>query len=242
MVVVLVFVFAVDVLLLSAAGRLWGERGHPLRLMAGGILGVIFASLSMLPGFGFLSHFLWRLCSLLLTGLLAFGMSKVSLPKIALFAVLHLSLGGITGEKQQMMAMLLGAAGIGLSCMVVGRKHNLVAVELTYGDQTMRIKALRDTGNTLRDPITGKQVLVVGADVAEELTGLTVNMLQDPVAFLHAIPGLRLIPYHTIGNTGFLLALKLTEVRIGNRKGSALVAFSPQLLGKHYQALTGGTV
>ena len=156
--------------------------------------------------------------------------------------MLHLSLGGITGEKQQMMAMLLGAAGIGLSCMVVGRKHNLVAVELTYGDQTMRIKALRDTGNTLRDPITGKQVLVVGADVAEELTGLTVNMLQDPVAFLHAIPGLRLIPYHTIGNTGFLLALKLTEVRIGNRKGSALVAFSPQLLGKHYQALTGGTV
>ena len=32
------------------------------------------------------------------------------------------------------------------------------------------------------------------------------------------------------------------DVKIGNRQGSALIAFSPCLLGKHYQALTGGTL
>ena len=138
--------------------------------------------------------------------------------------------------------MLLGAAGIGFACTAVGRNRNLVPVELTYGSKTLRIKALRDTGNTLRDPITGKQVLIVGSDVAQKLTGLTVSMLNDPVGSVQALPGLRLIPYQTVGNTGFLLALKLNDVRIGDRQGSALIAFSPCLLGKHYQALTGGTI
>ena len=106
----------------------------------------------------------------------------------------------------------------------------------------MRLTALRDTGNSLRDPITGKPVLIVGADIAEKLTGLSPAALRDPVRTMGSLPGLRLIPYRTVGNTGFLLALRIPSVKIGNRQGSALVAFSPHILGSGYQALTGGTV
>lgn len=242
MIVVLLLVFAVDMLLLCAAGRLLGVRSNPIRLVVGAIFDVLFVGFSFMPGFDFLGHFLWRLCSLLLTGIIAYGLSKAAAGKLLLFALLHLSLGRITDEKQELFSMLLGAAGIGFACVAVGRNRNLVPVELTYGSKTLRIKALRDTGNTLRDPITGKQVLVVSADVAQKLTGLTVSMLNDPVGSVQALPGLRLIPYQTVGNTGFLLALKLNDVKIGNRQGSALIAFSPCLLGKHYQALTGGTL
>jgi len=241
-VVVLLMVLAVDVLLLSAVGRLMGEKENMVRVIAAGVMDAFFAGFSMLPGFGFLGHFLWRLCALVLTGLLAYGFSKETFLKLFLFVVLHLSLGGITAEKQQMRSTLLGAAGICFACMIVGRNHNLVTVELTYGTQTLQIKALRDTGNALRDPITGKQVLIVDAAVAEKLTGLTAQMLKDPVASIHVVPGLRLIPYQTVGNTGFLLALRLTDVKIGNRHGNVLVAFSPQRLGKHYQGLTGGAI
>ena len=240
MVVVLLLVFAVDMLLLSAAGRLTGARSHPIRLVIGAMLDVLFVGLGFMPGFAFLSHFLWRLCSLLLTGLIAYGLSKAAAGKLLLFTLLHLSLGQITDEKQEVFSMLLGAAGIGFACIAVSRSRNLVPVELTYGAKTLRIHALRDTGNTLRDPITGKQVLVVGADVAQELTGLTVSMLSDPVGSVQALPGLRLIPYQTVGNRGFLLTMKINDVKIGNRRGSALIAFSPYPLGKHYQALTGG--
>ena len=103
--------------------------------------------------------------------------------------------------------------------------------------------ALRDTGNTLRDPITGGEVLVIGADAAGELTGLTQAQLRNPIDSLGTIPGLRLIPYHSIGNEGgFLLALKLQNVKIGSWKGSSLVAFAPEGLNLEgtYQALTGG--
>lgn len=242
MVVVLLMILTVDILLLSAVGRLLGERVNILRVIAGGLLDTVFAGISMLPGMGFLGHVLWRLFALVLTGLVAYGFSKVTFVKLLLFVVLHLSLGGIAEEQQQMHSTILGAAGIGFACMIVGRNRNLVTVELTYGTKTLQIKVLRDTGNTLRDPITGKQVLIVDAAVAEKLTGLTAQMLQDPVGSIHMVPGLRLIPYQTVGNTGFLLALRLTDVKIGNRQGSALVAFSPRLLGKHYQGLTGGNL
>ena len=138
--------------------------------------------------------------------------------------------------------MLLGAAGIGFACLAIGKGRDLIPVELTYGAQTVRLTALRDTGNSLRDPITGKPVLIVGADIAEKLTGLSPAALRDPVRTMGSLPGLRLIPYRTVGNTGFLLALRIPSVKIGNRQGSALVAFSPHILGSGYQALTGGTV
>jgi len=242
MVVVLLIVFTVDVLLLSAAEGFLGGGVKPLRVLCGAFSGALFAAFSMVPGFTFLDHFLWRLCSLVLTGMLTFGISKEAAGKLLLFAVLYLSLGGIADGKQELLSMLLGAAGIGFACIAVGRRQKLIPVELTYGTKKVQIKALRDTGNTLRDPITGKQVLIVGADVAEKLTGLTVSMLRDPVGSIHIIPGLRLIPYQTVGNTGFLLALRMADVKIGNRQGNTLVAFSPLVLGSNYKALTGGSL
>lgn len=242
MVVVMLMVLMVNVLLLSASGRLLGAKENPLRILAGSLLGALFVLLSMVPGFAFLEHILWRLCALALTALLAFGFSRQTFPKLFLFSLLQLSLGGITGSKDEMVSMLLGAMGIGFACVVLSKGNRLVPVELTYAEQTVRITALRDTGNTLRDPITGKSVLIVGADIAEKLTGLTPAALRDPVKTIGDIPGLRLIPYQTVGNTGFLLALRIPDAKIGRKQGSAIVAFSPQILGSNYEALIGGTV
>lgn len=239
MLVVMLMVLAVNGLLLFASGRLLGGGENPLRILAGALLGTLFAGLSMVPGFDFLGHIWWRLCALALSALLAFGFS---LQKLLLFSLLHLSLSGITGSKKEMISMLLGAAGIGFACLAAGKLRNLVPVELTYGEQTVCLTALRDTGNALRDPITGKPVLIIGADIAEKLTGLSPTALRDPVRTMGTIPGLRLIPYRTVGNTGFLLALRIPCVKIGNQQGSALVAFSPHILGSSYQALTGGTI
>ena len=242
MLAVMLMVMTVNVLLLFASGRLLGGGENPLRILAGALLGALFAGLSMMPGFRFLGHIWWRLCALALSALLAFGFSRGTLPKLLLFSLLHLSLSGIAGSKKEMASMLLGAAGIGFACLAIGKGRDLIPVELTYGAQTVRLTALRDTGNSLRDPITGKPVLIVGADIAEKLTGLSPAALRDPVGTMGTLPGLRLIPYRTVGNTGFLLALRIPSVKIGNRQGSALVAFSPHILGSGYQALTGGTV
>ena len=241
MIVVMLMVLVVDVLLLFASCKLTGGRIHILRIVLGAIVGVLFAGFSMVPGLSFLGNLPWRLCSLMLTGLVAFGLSGKTLPKLLLFSLLHLSLGGMT-ETHEMGSMLLGAAGIGFASLIVGRRSRYIPVELNCGGQTLSITALRDTGNTLRDPITGKEVLVVDADIAGKLTGLAPAALCDPVGTIGKFPGLRLIPYRTVGNTGFLLAIQVRDVKIGSRRESILVALSPNLLGKQYQALTGGTL
>ena len=242
MLIAILLVGVVNMLLLTATEILFEEQGSFLRRLAGACLGAVFAGLSMVSQFAFFTQFPWRVCSLVLAGLLAFGCSKPAVPKLMLFALLHLSLGGITERKNEVLAMVLGAAGICFACIVVGKRKGVMPVELTYGGQTVQITALRDTGNTLRDPITGKQVLIVGADVAQMLTGLTLTALQDPVGSIGTIPGLRLIPYQTVGNTGMMLAINISNAKIGNRRGNTLVAFSPQIFNGHYQALTGGMV
>ena len=118
-----------------------------------------------------------------------------------------------------------------------------VPVELTFGDKKISITALVDTGNSLTDPVTGRSVIVIGAQAARELTGLTQEQLQKPVETVGVIPGLRLIPYNTIGKSGALmLAMRLKNIRIGNWKGCGLVAFAPECIGSSvtYQGLTGG--
>ena len=111
----------------------------------------------------------------------------------------------------------------------------------------MQIIALKDTGNTLRDPLTGEQILVAGADVGEKLLGLTSEQLRNPVQTVAGskLRGLRLIPYHAVGQPGsMLLAVRFQNARIGNRCAQPLVAFAPEVIakGEMYQMLTGGTV
>ena len=86
---------------------------------------------------------------------------------------------------------------------------------------------------------------MIAPEIASRLTGLTREQLRHPLETLgcQPMPGLRLVPYHSIGNGGsFLLAKRFEDVTIGGKKQSALVAFAAEGLGtgEIYQALTGG--
>ena len=241
---------AVDVLLLLAANRLCGYPTKLWRTLCAGLLGGIHSVWCMIPGFCFLGSFWWRLVFLVLIGLAAFGMHLHAIRRTVVFVVLSLALSGImTGLEKGGFKELLSTAGIIFLLCFFGFRGRLGAssflpVELSYGDTHLHITALQDTGNTLRDPITGRQVLVVGADVAEKLVGLTPNQLKTPVESIGAIPGLRLVPYRTVGSNSFMLAIHLPKVKIGQWQGGTLVAFAPNSLSSEgaYQALTGGVV
>ena len=153
-------------------------------------------------------------------------MSFSALRRGTVFAFLSLALGGaIIGLDRDGIVGIVSAAGIicllccfGFQGRIGGATY--LPVELSYGDNHVRITALQDTGNTLRDPITGRQVLVVGADVAQQLTGLSRQQLRAPIETLGAFPGLRLIPYRTVGGSSFLLAIRIPKVKIGSWQGS----------------------
>lgn len=236
MLVVVCLVVAVDVLLLVSTARLLGKSLKPMRLSLVLALDVVFVLVSRHPELLFLRGLLCRGIFLLAMGSVIFGFSLGAL----IFTLLQLSLGSITDSKSEILPVLCAATGLGFACLVLSKHRRYVPVELTVGSQQIRLTALRDTGNFLRDPITGRSVLVVDAKIAQQLTGLTLAALQNPVEAIASYPGLRLIPYQTVGGNGFLLGLQIPRAKIGNQQGSVLVALSPQILSSSYQALTGG--
>lgn len=248
--IVMLLNFLVDWLLLMGAGRLCGYPLSPGRTALGAVLGGLYGGVCLLPGFGFLGNTLWRMAMLLFMAVIAYGFEKSAVPRGALFLLLSMALGGVAQEtKGDFFSIAASAGGLCLLCIlgfrgrVAGGRY--LPVELSYGDCHLRLTALEDTGNTLRDPVTGASVLVVDGATAGKLTGLTKAQLEQPVENIGALPGLRLIPYRAVGTeSGMLLALKLNNVKIGPWEGSRLVAFAPGSLGVsgEYQALTGGAV
>ena len=248
---VIILNFLVDFLLLLGANRLAGYPNGISRCVLSAVLGGIYAGMCMIPGFYFLGNGLWRVISLMLMGGLAFGWNRSGIQRGAVFLLLSMALGGIaTGLNTKSFWTLFGAGVLVLILCRMGfhgGQKEYVPVELTWQDHHMSLIALRDTGNNLRDPITGESVLVAGADVAEKLLGLTAHQLSHPVETLASggVSGIRLIPYHAVGQPGGLLvAVRFQRAKIGNTYGNPLVAFAPEVLarGAVYQMLTGGAI
>lgn len=243
--------FIVDFLLLLGTNRLYGYPPAPGRAALAAGVGGVYACICLLPGFAFLGNLLWRLVSLAVLALVAFGYRQSALRRGIVFVFLCMALGGMaSGMRGTGIWSLVASAGglflicrFGLQGRICGKE--LLPVELSYHEKKVRLLALRDTGNALRDPVTGAPVLVIGAEAANRLTGLTVQQMKEPIESIGVLPGLRLIPYRAVGNDGgMLLALKIPKVKIGTWQGSSLVAFAPEGLhpGEEYQALTGGYV
>lgn len=245
---VVILNFLVDFLLLLGTNRLSGFPLAAGRCALAAALGGIYAGACMLPGFSFLGGTLWRTVSLVLMALATFGCNRSAAKRGGVFVLLSMALGGIAMSfgRGNFPALVLATAGVWLLCRVAfgetvgGREY--IPITLTYGDRSASFIALRDSGNTLRDPITGEQVLVVAGDVAQKLTGLSMEQLRAPLETLalRPVPGLRLIPYRAVGSSGgMLLGLRFENVKLGSRTQSAVVAFAPEGLGggEVYQAL-----
>ncbi|MBQ8834802.1 MAG: sigma-E processing peptidase SpoIIGA [Oscillospiraceae bacterium] len=249
---VVILNFLVDLLLLLGTNRLAGFPTDWKRTLAAAALGSIYSGACVLPGFRFLGNLLWRAVSFLGMAVLAFGWNRSAVKRGGVFLLLALALGGIAEgfDRANIPALLLAAGGMWLLCRVAfgdGIGQEYVPITLTYEGNRVELTALRDSGNTLRDPITGEQVLVIGSDAARRLTGLTEAQLRSPLETLTLRPllGLRLIPYCAVGQGGgFLLGMRFSDVKIGPKTQSAVVAFAAEGLGRGemVQALTGGAL
>lgn len=244
----MMLLFMVDFLLLLGTNRLCEHPPDGLRAAAASALGAAHLGLYLLPGFSFLGHWVWRIVFLGLMALVAFGMRPSALPRAAVFALLQLAVAGITAGDG-FWTVTLAVLVVFLLCMAgkSGPGRRYVPVKITHGGKVVALLALLDTGNTLKDPISGKSVLVADALVAEQLLGLGEGELASPIETLSAGKrmGLRLIPYCAIGQrAGLLLGLKPDSMTIDGKESDHILAFAPQMIGEGntFRALAGGTV
>ncbi len=269
-----------DYLLLLAAARLAGEQLRRGRMGIGALLGGVYAGAAVLPGFGFLSRPIWQLGCALVMVLVGLGASRRLLRQTVIFFALAFAFGGgilaisllggdglpfglVPGVNLDVKVILLSGAvcyvvlTLALSrvgCHGEGRGE-LVRVCLRLQERQVHLTALRDTGNTLTDPATGRAVLVAQGDSVSGLfpEGGRPGQEQllhpaDSIRQLEqgALRGrVRLLPYRAVGvPCGMLLAVRVDSVHVnGVDRGSALVALSPTPVsdGGAYRALVGST-
>ncbi len=269
---------AVDLLLLKTAVSVTGSGTRPWRLWAGSGLGGLAATAACVPALGWLGRLPGAALPFFAMGLLCFGwqgkawkrwlwffcvccgFAGLALAVCGLLRIPAFSLGGrvyyrVTGRLLILLALAVyGGVRLALDRFARHRGGELVRLGLTLDGRTRVCTALRDTGNTLCDPVTGEPVLVARWQVAARLLpelGLTRAQFEDPAALLVRLgtekPALRvrLIPFRAVGTAGGLLAaLSMDQITENGRPSAArLVAFSPTELsdGGSYEALVQGS-
>lgn len=243
--------FLVDYLMLVCAERAAGFYPAWGRIAWASVLGAIYGGVCLLPGVSGLGGGVWHILVLILMAVIAFGIEKTSLRRGVFFVLMTMALGGAAnGLQTGRFGNLLGTAVCVAGLTILGfrgktENAKYFPVELEFNGKTVRMTALCDTGNTLRDPVTGESVLVVGADVGEKFFGLSREQLNHPVETMVNPPlaGLHLIPYCAVGTQGgMLLAVRCERVCINGRQKRRMVAVSGEEVGcgDVYQALAGG--
>ena len=243
--------FFVDYLLILATDRLSGHAHRFQQAALAALLGAAGTVGGLLPGFHFLTGTIWRLVCIGLMSLIAFGWERSTLRRGVLFFFLSMAMGGVALGlgNGSIGTVLIAAALIVILCRFgFGGKpgqQQYVPVTISHHGKCVQLTALLDTGNTLRDPVTGQPVLVVDAEIGEKLLSLTEDQLQHPLETIASrkIRGLRLIPYSAVGqDSGMLIGLRTEQLLINGNQENMIVAFAPQRIGRGqvYQALAGG--
>ncbi len=272
----------INYLLLLATARLTDRPIKRWRLFLGAVLGGIYAIVVFLPPFHFLISLVGKiLVALLMTLVASGGAPWIPFIKYTLcfwgvsFALggCILALGALSGKvllpngvpavNIHMPTLVLGVAvSYGLLTLVFrrsarhgGLSRDLAEVEASSEGKSITFTALCDTGNTLRDPLSGCPIMIVEL---QHLTALwsplcralvDVSALRDPTRVMEQLYEVgqsgrfRLVPYRAVGvDSGLLLAYKPDHVRVGKRiRHDLLLAVAPTRLsdGAAFSAVVG---
>lgn len=265
---------AVDYLLLRVGATLCAYPLSRRRALLAAALGGLFAALQLakLP----LLHTVWgkALCFLAMTAV-AFGVRKRALRPAALTLLCSAALAGVflllvrvfsvpmmilrgTVYYPVTAKVLVLVSGLCYAlcafCFAGALRHGageIVPLRLALDGRIVEVPSLYDTGNGLRDPFSGKGVVVLSPACFAELVGLPRSAIPaDPVGAVGVLSAhlpenaARLIPYRAVGASGMLPAVCCTAQLERKRKPvKVLVALSPTSMAEGgYEALIGGTV
>lgn len=239
-------------------------RRIPIALAAA--LGGAYAGICVLPGWSFMLHPLIKSAVAVLMCLIAFGREAHLFRDIVIFFLVSAGFGGLVWAVSMFGGYDLSgktlylplnwkilALSFAVSYVVISAlfrrfadtaQQELSEVQITLNQRTIHFRALRDTGNSLFDPITNCSVLVCERTcLAKLFEGTEINFQEDPAAmveYLSRQPGLtgrmRLIPFNSVGGSGLLAAFRPDALSIGGKPiENTLVAFTDNKLSTYGQ-------
>ena len=267
---------AADFLCLLAAEKVCDRRVPRSRLAAGAIIGGLYAILSVAPWCAVFQKPIFIPVTAVFMTASAFGFRKMLRPLIAVFAASAMLGGAIyfvsgfldvsmlfsDSATMRVFLISLGICWGGFTFVFrrCGRTKNgsgVLLTEVCLRGKTVNFSSLVDTGNSLRDPLTGSRVLVCELNVLMPLFtegerhvlleyGDNPMAIPEEAAKLTGKNMFRLVPYRAVGvKGGFLAAFKPDRLCYdGKEVQNPLVAVTLSTVsdGGSYSALAGADV
>lgn len=181
-----------DILCLYVSGKVMNFKLRKIRLILGAALGGLYGLISVI------FTLIEPVCSFAVLSLMMFVSFSINnfVSFIKTFILMYstgMLLGGIMTFLQRVIyenrnsflfrngasfsTFLLMSAGIFLFVSLTGKLFSIyihrknVICEISSGDMSKKVNLMIDTGNTLKDPYTGKAVVIVKAEILDELLG-----------------------------------------------------------------------
>jgi stage II sporulation protein GA (sporulation sigma-E factor processing peptidase) len=265
----------INYVLLLVTAKICHSPARRLRLAIAAAFGAAYAVAVLYPSLAFLSSWMVKPAVGIAMALIAFGGQRALLRQVLVFLAVTAAFGGAvlassllfggTGRLPSSVGLRIllpvFVAGYALLTLLLRRAARrpggggIVSLTVRNGTRTLQLRALKDTGNALVDPMTGRPVIVVGlADIAA-LFDVPVRRILEQLRHSSAVEVLeklgceghgtrfRLVPYSAVGVTGgMLLTYRPDAVEIGGKvRRGVLLAVSPNSVSDSasYAALVG---
>ena len=265
----------INYLLLRGSAAMGGCPAGIWRLLGAATIGGLYAVAAVLPGLVPLQGtFFQAVCAGVML-LAAFGWKRTTVKQGLFFFALSFAFSGAVLLLIQLAEpdcvflggriyygvttpalLLVAGLSYGFAAVVLGSwgvhtGGDIVSLTLELGGKMVEAKALRDTGNVLRDPVSGQNIPVASWQVLSGLlpeAKLTREDLSDPICLMERLrkqyPHLRfrLLPYGAVGVSNGLLLVVRCHVRQGRHRARVPVAFTGTELSAHgqFEVLLGG--
>lgn len=230
---------AIDYFLLLGTATVCALPLRRLRFVVSAALGSAWCCLSLLGAFSWLGSGAMKTVLAVGMCLVAFGHDGKLWRSFGVFLGLSVLFGGAVWAlglqrgvwrtdgrlvKLDMRTLALAFAvcwlGVSLVFRRAGRKseRELIDVALSHRGRRVRLRALRDTGNELYDPLTGRRVLIAELEAiaslfdARELAALR----AAPTEAIRHLRGFHLIAYSSLGGSGLLPCFRPERVTVNS--------------------------
>lgn len=286
--VVLLENLCMNYIILFATGYLMKIKMKQIRIIASSLLGGIYAVVAYLEILPIYSNFVTKIVLSILMVYIAFHSKSIkSLCKqLIIFYLTSFAFGGCAfallyfirpqdilmrngvyvGTYPIKIALLGGIVGfiiVYIAFKVVKtklrKKDMIYNIKVNIEEKTLELKAMLDTGNMLKDPISGIPVIVVEKeklysilptkllDNIDKLIGGEGESLLKQVEEKEYLARFRMIPFSSVGKqNGLMLGFKADKVEIEKEEGiqttnNVIIGIFNQTLSKigNYSALIG---
>ena len=251
-----------DYLLCLVTARFCSLKLRRGRYLAAAALGGVYAVAVFLPGFAWLAHPLVELCAAGVMGLVAFGCEERLFRCLGAFLAVSASFGGAAwavalrgGSMPAPDLKLLAAVFLGSYAVLTllsrtrqrrAREH-LVEAVLTFNGKETAFTVLEDSGNCLRDPVTGDAVMLAspaalrplfpGREALPELSD-AVELVSQAGRLPELCGRFRLLSCGSVGGPTLLAAFRPDTVRVdGKERDDLLCAVSAAAKGDGFEGI-----